>query len=415
MSGALAPRVAWCPTASHWSAAIISLRPSPVADQGVLDGLICFCHLRWSFVWQRPQHILTRLASRTDVIVVEEPEIAVDAEAIALRTRRADGLTIVTPVLPVRSGQGWGFHDSTNCIVARLLDSYLTESGWTVPGRRNAVWYYTPMALGATPPSVTFETTVYDVMDELANFQGAPADLKRRERDVLDAADVVFTGGPSLYSTRASLHPRISCHPSGVETSHFASARSVSDLPADIASLPRPIVGFYGVIDERLDIELLAGAATARPDWSFVLIGPVVKIDPTTLPQRPNIHYLGMRDYDHLPVYLAGFDVAILPLARNAATRFISPTKTLEYLAGGRPVVSTPIEDVAELYGDVVAIADGVEEFVVTIEGLLEEPPEAREARRQKAAETLSRFEWDAIVDRMWNEIVTVSLASKGI
>lgn len=331
-----------------------------------------------------------------------------------MRTRRADGLTIVTPVLPVRAGQGWGFHDSTNPFVARLLDSYLIESGWTVPGRRNAVWYYTPMALGATPPSVTFETTVYDVMDELANFQGAPTDLKQRERAVLDAADVVFTGGPSLYSTRASLHRRISCHPSGVETSHFARARSISDLPPDIASLPRPIVGFYGVIDERLDIELLAGAASARPDWSFVLIGPVVKIDAATLPVRDNIHYLGMRDYNRLPVYLAAFDVAILPFAQNAATRFISPTKTLEYLAGGRPVVSTPIQDVVELYGDVVAVADGVEAFVVTIEELLEEPPDAKQTRRQRAADTLARFEWDAIVDRMWNEIVTVSLDSKG-
>lgn len=393
---------------------MISRTLSPADDETSIDGLVCFCHLRWSFVWQRPQHILTRLARRTDVVIVEEPEIAVDAEGASLRTRRADGLTIATPVLPVRAGQGWGFHDSTNPIVASLLDTYLTESGWDMPGRRNTVWYYTPMALGATPPSILFRTTVYDVMDELANFQGAPADLKQRERAVLEAADVVFTGGPSLYSTRASLHPRISCHPSGVETSHFTRARSVSSLPPDIASLPRPIAGFYGVIDERLDVALLAEAAMARPDWSFVVIGPVVKIDPATLPDQANIHYLGMRDYNQLPAYLAGFDVAILPFARNAATRFISPTKTLEYLAGGRPVVSTPIEDVVQLYGDVVAIADGVDEFVAAIEGLLDEPPEAKDARERRAAETLSRYEWDAIVDRMWNEIVTTSLASKG-
>ena len=393
---------------------MLAVSDSPALDEVRIDGLVCLCHLRWSFVWQRPQQILTRLARRTDVVVVEEPEIAVDADSPSLRSRRTDGLTVLTPVLPARAGQGWGFHDSTNPAVAELVGDYLTAAGWDRPGRRNAVWYYTPMAVGATPESIPFTTTIYDVMDELANFKGAPIDIKDRERSLLEAADLVLTGGPSLYAARADLHPRVSCDPSGVEITHFSKARSHTVAPTDIASLPRPIVGFYGVIDERLDIELLAGIASARPGWSFVLIGPVVKIDPVALPSLPNIHYLGMRDYSQLPAYLAGFDVAILPFARNDATRFISPTKTLEYLAGGVPVVSTPIRDVVDLYGDVVAIADGVDAFVAAIDDLVDEPPESRAARDRAAAGVLSRYEWDAIVDRIWSEIVTTSLELQG-
>ena len=377
-----------------------------VDDAGRLDALICFSHLRWSFVWQRPQHLLTRLATSVDVIVVEEPETSSDAATPSLRLSEAnDGLTVLTPVFPQVLDFGWGFNDGSNPVIAGLLTEFLASRDLVGPDRRIATWYYTPMALGAFPESIRVDVAVYDVMDELANFKGAPADIKAREQAMFDHADVVFTGGPSLYEARMDRHANIHCFPSGVEASHFATARLISELPSDLTSLPRPIVGFYGVIDERLDLELLDGVAERRPDWSIVLIGPVVKIDESDLPVRPNLYYLGKRDYSELPAYLAGFDVAILPFAINEATRFISPTKTLEYLAGGAPIVSTPIVDVVSLYGDVVAIADDADAFVEATASRLAEGPADRMGRRARAAELLVQHEWNAIAGRMMTEI----------
>ena len=370
-----------------------------------INGLVCLCHLRWSFVWQRPQHLMTRLARHTDVIVVEEPELAANREPASLRRRSSDGITILTPMLPGHDGTH-GFTPTSNVMIAALLDSYLSSAGWTAPGRRNAAWYYTPMALGALPADVPIALTVYDAMDELANFRGAPGELRVLEQTLIGQSDLVFTGGPSLYASRRDRHPAVHCFPSGVETSHFAAARSVDRSPEDVASLPRPVLGFYGVIDERLDVELLAAVADLRPDWSILLIGPVVKIDPATLPVRDNIVHLGMRGYAELPAYLSTFDVAILPFAINEATRFISPTKTLEYLAAGRPVVSTPIADVVDLYGEVVAIADGPVAFAGAVEALLDESALARASREERADDVVRHHEWDSIVDRMWSAMV---------
>ena len=387
-----------------------------VDDAGRLDALICFSHLRWSFVWQRPQHLLTRLATSVDVIVVEEPETSPDAASPSLRVSEAnDGLTVLTPVFPQSLDVGWGFNDASNSVIAGLLTEFLASRDLDGPDRRIATWYYTPMALGAFPDSIRVDIAVYDVMDELANFKGAPADIKAREQAMFDHADVVFTGGPSLYESRVHRHANIHCLPSGVEASHFATARLISELPSDLTSLPRPIIGFYGVIDERLDLELLEAVAERRPDWSIVLIGPVVKIDESDLPLRPNLYYLGKRDYAELPAYLAGFDVAILPFAINEATRFISPTKTLEYLAGGAPIVSTPIVDVVSLYGDVVAIADDVDAFVEATAGRLAESQADRTRRRKRAAEILVQHEWNAIVGRMMTEIESAARFGAGV
>lgn len=378
---------------------------APVDDAGRLDALICFSHLRWSFVWQRPQHILTRLAYWVDVIVVEEPESTSEESAPTIGLRAVDGLTVLTPLMPDHLGLPWGFNDDTNPVIATLLGDYLAARGLRAPDRRLAVWYYTPMALGAFPEGIPVDVAVYDVMDELANFKGAPVDLKSRERAMLDHADLVFAGGPSLFLARERRHPSVHCFPSGVEASHFATARLMSDIPSDMTGIPRPIIGFYGVIDERLDLNLLEAVADQRPNWSIVMIGPVVKIDPADLPVRTNLHYLGKRDYPQLPAYLAAFDVAILPFAINEATRFISPTKTLEYLASGAPVVSTPIVDVISLYGDVVAIADDARAFVEAVDGHLSESPSHRTGRRRRAAEILVHHEWNAIAGRMMREI----------
>jgi UDP-galactopyranose mutase len=327
--------------------------------------LICFSHLRWNFVFQRPQHLMSRFAEAGRVIFWEEPEAALPEmePALGVRTCAETGVIVVTPSLPETLSA-----NERESTLKALLDSYLAgEQGPLVR------WYYTPMML---PFSRHIESacTVYDCMDELANFRFAPPELLGLERELLATSDVVFTGGYSLYEAKKGLHPNIHPFPSSVDRGHFGRARAMDAAPDDQCSLPRPRFGFYGVIDERMDLEMIAAVADAHPEWSIVMVGPVVKIDPADLPHRHNIHYLGNKQYEELPVYLGGWDVAMMPFAINESTKFISPTKTPEYLAGGRPVVSTPITDVIRHYGDLesVFIADGSEAFVKGCEQALE-------------------------------------------
>jgi UDP-galactopyranose mutase len=326
--------------------------------------LICFSHLRWNFVFQRPQHLMSRFAEARRVIFWEEPEAALPEcePALGVRTCAETGVVVVTPSLPDTLGEA-----ERDTVLAELLGAFL--AGEKGPFVR---WYYTPMMLPFSR-GVPAVCTVYDCMDELANFRFAPPQLLELERELLAAADVVFTGGHSLYEAKKELHANIHPFPSSVDRAHFAQARTMAAAPADQSGQPGPRFGFYGVVDERMDFDLLAALADAHPEWSIVMVGPVVKVDPDDLPKRSNIHYLGNKKYEDLPAYLGGWDVALMPFAINESTRFISPTKTPEYLAGGRPVVSTPIADVIRHYGDVEAvfIADGAEAFVKACEKAL--------------------------------------------
>jgi UDP-galactopyranose mutase len=268
------------------------------------------------------------------------------------------------------------------------------------------LWYYTPMAIpftdGLTPAAV-----VYDCMDELSAFAGAPPGLKRFEEQLFARADLVFTGGASLYEAKRASHPRVMVFPSSVDVAHFGRARIAKTDPRDQSAIPAPRIGYCGVIDERIDYELLKGVAAARPDWHLVLVGPTAKIDPASMPRAANLHYLGGKDYAALPAYLGGWDVAMLPFARNEATRFISPTKTPEYLAAGLPVVSTSIRDVVRPYGQqgLVRIADTVEEFVAAIGACLKEEP----MPRQGAADAfLAHMSWDSTWAQMRRAIERV-------
>ncbi len=308
--------------------------------------LICFSHLRWNFVFQRPQHIMTRLAATYQVIYFEEP-VWVDRDALpGLNYEHCpSGVTVVTPRLPD------GIADP-DAVLRELLDGLI---GDTAPGEP-VLWYYTPMML-AFSAHVGASLVVYDCMDELSNFRFAAPDLAEREAALLRRADVVFTGGYRLYEAKRGQHADIHPFPSSVDKEHFIQARALSrDAAEDQRAIPGPRLGYFGVIDERLDLTLLAALAEARPDWSIVMVGPVVKIDPAELPRSANIHYLGGKSYDALPDYLAGWDVALMPFALNEATRFISPTKTPEYLAGGKPLVSTRVFDVVRRYGDLPAV-----------------------------------------------------------
>jgi len=392
--------------------------------------LVCFSHLRWDFVWQRPQHLLSRFAQRMDVAVVEEPVLAPGPASLRVRAA-GPNLTVLTPVLPDDAGLPARFGPETNRLIRALLTPWyaavaapraaavagagngrMARSGGAAlatlapptlePAAPGPIfWYYTPMAIGTEPAGVEPSLVVYDAMDELAKFRGAPRTLVEYEARLMREADLVFTGGPSLYRARQGRHPSVHCFPSGVEPAHFAQAACAECRHPELAGSPRPIVGFYGVIDERIDYDLIRGVAAARPEWTLALVGPTAKVAPADLPQAPNIRYFGMRPYAELPAFLACFDVAILPFARNEATEFISPTKTLEYLAGDKPIVSTPIVDVIDLYGEVVAFAETPEQFVAGIEDCLEEPAEQRQLRRERAQTILARHAWDTIAREM--------------
>ncbi len=324
---------------------------SKIANNGKNQpDLVCFSHLRWDFVYQRPQHLLSRAALDRRVYFIEEP-IFINGSVRHEIQERDNGVKVVVPFLPEGLRSDVAIAAMMKDMTLRLFEQEAIAD--------YVFWYYTPMALMFTE-HLKPRASVYDCMDELSAFKGAPTQLQDYEKQLFDSVDLVFTGGQSLYEAKRQQHPAVHAFPSSIDVNHFRQGRSAQADPPDQKDIPFPRLGFFGVIDERFDIALLDEASSLRPDWHFVMIGPVVKVDPATLPQRSNIHYLGSKKYDELPRYLAGWDVALLLFARNEATRFISPTKTPEYLAAGKPVISTSIRDVVRPYGDMglVRIAD---------------------------------------------------------
>ncbi len=368
---------------------------SKILDRSRKPQLICFSHLRWDFVLQRPQHLLTRFAATYDVVYWEEP--VYDSLRPRLETVMRDGIIVAVPHLVA------GMSDEVaRTALVELLDLLVAQRG-PVAVR----WYYTPMML-AFSRQLKAACTVYDCMDELANFKFAPPGLLALEGELLSAADCVFTGGYSLYEAKRDRHPRVKPFPSSVDTAHFARARDVKPRRAE----ERPRLGFYGVIDERIDLSVVAALAEARPEWDIEMVGPIAKIDPCDLPQRANLSYPGSLSYEDLPTVLGTWDVALMPFAINKSTRFISPTKTPEYLAGGRPVVSTPVVDVVRHYGslDSVIIADGADEFVRACDAALAMRDDEI-AWLPEVDRALATMSWDRTAAAMKDEIDAATAA----
>jgi glycosyltransferase involved in cell wall biosynthesis len=347
------------------------------------DELVVLSHLRWHFVWQRPQHLISRLAARRPTWFVEEP-IATSVDEPVLRWEASGPVTRVWLEVP---GPERHVHFG-DPVAASYGDRLARLLGWRA-GR--IAWLYTPMALDvarAVEPSML----VYDVMDDLASFKDAPPAMRTRREALLAEAGLVFTGGRSLQRGVAPLRPDAHCFPSGVELEHFLPARS------ERRPRLRPVAGYVGVVDERLDLDLVAGLAAALPDWDVEIVGPVVKIDPGALPIAPNLRYRGAQPYERLPSVMAGFDVALMPFALNEATRSISPTKTLEYLAAGLPVVSTRVPDVVADYSDIVALGEGPDQFAAACREGQAGPASERD---RVAWPVLRRQHWNAIAGRM--------------
>jgi len=363
--------------------------------------IVCLSHLRWGFVYQRPNHLMSRFARERRTFFFEEPLFDADEPQLEMK-RVSDNLIVVTPHLPKAD------HDATIQRQKQVLDRLLQDFAVKDP----VLWFYTPMALQFAP-HIEPLLTIYDCMDELSAFDGAHPELVHHEKQLFSRADLVFTGGHSLWEAKKQHHPRVYPFPSSVEADHFRQARAITEDPADQASIPRPRIGFFGVIDERMDLDLIAKIAEERPGWHLVMLGPVVKIDPKALPKRDNIHWLGGKKYEELPQYLAGWDVAMMPFALNQSTKFISPTKTLEYLAAGKPVVSTAIRDVVRPYGErgLVRIADK-DTFVAEIANALAEDGSIR---RQAADAHVARTSWDHTFKKMSALMHETARAKKGM
>lgn len=356
------------------------------------ENIVCFSHLRWDFVFQRPQHLLTRFSKNFNIFFIEEPIFDTDGESYYAIHDRED-IKLIVPHLP-----GGLDHEGILFHLKDLFDGFIDGKALT----NHLFWYYTPMALEFSRKHQP-DLIVYDCMDELSAFKFAPESLKVLEKELLKKADIVFTGGQSLYEAKQNQHSNIHPFPSSIDKKHFQSARKLRKASTKEIKTDGFKLGFYGVIDERFDIELIKGIADARPNWQIVLIGPVVKIDTKLLPQNINIEYHGPKTYQELPAYLAEWDFALIPFLLNESTRFISPTKTPEYLAAGVPVISTAIRDVVNPYGinKLVKIAGTAEEFMMEIEDQLQILEKDNWLLR--VDEFLAQNSWDNTCNRMLN------------
>ena len=364
--------------------------------------LVVFSHLRWNFVYQRPQHLLSRLASRWRVVFIEEPVLRAEANTLE-HLEPAPNVEVWRPHV---TGDAPGFHDdhlpALQRLIAQAMQARNIDDYW--------VWFYTPMALPLAT-ELNPRGVIYDCMDELTAFKHAPRQLVQRENALFKMADLVFTGGRSLYNAKKGRHPDVHCFPSSVDAKHFSEVKSEHPQQAGLA---RPRLGYCGVIDERLNLDLIDGMARARPDWQIVMVGPTAKIDHAALPRHPNIHWLGQQSYEDLPALISGWDVCLMPFALNEATRYISPTKTLEYMACGRPAVSTAIKDVVEPYGHLVDIVNNVDELVAACDRILARSPAEQAEHAQALADIVARTSWDSTAKAMAQLIEDAEEAAEG-
>lgn len=370
-----------------------------VSDRKDTDkyGIVVFSHLRWGFVWQRPQQFLSRFAKKHQILFVEEPffDRPEGSEPEVTYHRVMPNVTVACPHVPGSWNRNPQLPQKLREFTRTAIDHMNEDGTFDKP----LLWYYSPMDSAWSLGYFENRGVVYDSMDELSQFTGAPRALVDNENRLMDYADVVFAGGYELSLKKKKRHDNVHFFGCGVEYSHFAQAQeAATTIPPDIDFMDRPILGWFGVVDERVDYNLVGEMARQRPSWAFAMVGPVVKVDPNLLPHFPNLYWLGQRDYSVLPNYCKAFDICMMSFAINAATEYINPTKALEYLATGRPVISTPVKDVVRQYSDLVDIVKTPEEFIAAAEQALKDPPRDR---IQRGIEKARECSWETTVSTM--------------
>ena len=364
--------------------------------------IIVHSHLGWDWVWQRPQQFLSRFSQRHQILFVEGPVPAEEISEPVPELREVTefpNITIMRMKMPAARWTDGAWVDKAR----RRLVQELLAGPLGLRFQDAIQWFYDPMAVTAFAGHMDEQAIVFDCMDQLSQFRGAPKELIRRERELLNMADVVFAGGPKIGRDKIKYNPNTHSYGCGVDVKHFGKARLASTkVPADVAALTGPVFGFFGVVDERMDYALVAALADANPQGHVVIVGPMTKVDPTTVPQRPNLHWLGGRDYSLLPAYVKKFDVCLMPFALNEATEYINPTKALEYMATGKPIVSTPVEDVVLQFTGAVKISRTSEEFLALCADAAAQPDAACIKRGRDLAQ---RNSWESIVAAMEGHI----------
>lgn len=353
--------------------------------------LLVFSHRRWDFVFRRSHHLMSRFAIFRRVFFFEEPIYGMTMIPRYHIRETPENVQVVTPYLPKDLSP-----QEQECSLRRLVNELIHDEGF----QAYTLWYYTPMALQFTQ-HLTPVAVLYDHAEDLSKFSHTPSQFSELESELLYRADLVFTGSPSLHDVKKYFHHNIHHVPNSLDHHHFYAARTHLIDAEDQENIPGPRMGYFGVIDERLDFELIEKMALRRRHWSFVFIGPILNVDPARLPRHANIFYLGKKDYQELPMYISGWDCALIPFATNEVTRFLNPTKTLEYLAAGKPVISTPVQDIVQTYSSkkLVSIGESAEEFILHAENALEDS--ANPDRLKQVDQFLSFTSWDTTWARM--------------
>lgn len=395
-------------TSTVSATSLTAISKSPIASYPI----IVHSHLRWDWVWQRPQQFLSRLAKRHRILFVQGPIFA-DVKKSSCEVKNLEDFPNIWVMQTTIPSSRWSDGAWVDAERLRLLRESLssTQSGLRGKFDNPVQWFYDPMAVTSFAGNMNEQAIVYDCMDELSQFKGAPKELVQRERQLLGVADVVFAGGRKMWESKSRYNANCHFYGCGVDVAHFGKARSsATPLPDDVKDLQGPILGYFGVVDERMDYELVAKLADANPKWNVVMVGPVCKVDPNVLPQRPNLHWLGGRDYAQLPAYTKAFDVCLMPFALNEATEYINPTKALEYMATAKPIVSSAVPDVVSNFSRVVQVARTHDEFVAMCKSAAEQPDQTLISRGLKMANDNT---WDAIVAKLEGHIADALTASE--
>ena len=367
--------------------------------------IIVHSHLSWDWVWQRPQQFHSRLSKTHPILFVEGPIVSDQVTTSGVTLREISDYPNIVVLQMVMPAARWADGAWVDAERRRLVHSVL-EGPLGRTFENPVQWFYDPMAVTSFLGHMDEAAVVYDCMDELSKFKGAPPELVRRERELLNAADVVFAGGPKMARAKSRYHSNCYSYGCGVDIKHFGKARhAATQVPDDVAQFAGPVLGYIGVVDERVDYDLLAKLADHNADWTVAIVGPVAKVDSADFPKRDNLRFLGGRDYAELPRYAKAFDLCLMPFAKNEATEFINPTKALEYMATGTPIVSTDVEDVVLQFSAVVKVAATHEEFVAHCEMSLAQPNARRIAAGMKMARNNS---WESIVAHLEKHVEDV-------